>query len=503
MGGIRAYIARRRRTGSVIFFLLVILSAWGKEPECFLYIEKRAFLPGEEIQVQIMVPETTPSKLKITEPELPPEVSIIKGPYINPTAQKKSLIRYYFSSSIPGRYFIERFSFSNQKKTFYTLPFIIEIAGKNPKKAAFSSAVSAIPDKKIFPGQIVPLRFMIPNLKSEHYKIFSETTGGDKGIVLESGTKGNHKYVKKETASYSVTDIICCDNLFVPTSEGKTLLPDIIIKCAGEKEIFEQRITGKTIKTEKFPDKISDSRAVGSFKFTASAEQKENIVTIKAILEGTGNFPVIRTPELIADPEEISAVKRETYSIQPDGSWFTGKKETIWTLAAKETIKKTAVVIPGWRAMTGSGKYYLFPEKKFEFEFEGTAPAKKAEKEKTVNFTFTPALILFLLSAGSFITLFLMKKRKTAFAVLLIISALIFIISLRPGSEYGTVIQNGAELRKIPDPEGTLLKSFSSGEKIIISGESGNYFLITDENREKGWVEKRLVKITEKKNLKK
>ena len=170
MSGERVYKrAKYTRLVVCIFLFLTVLSLFSEDFSGRIILEKTVFVVGEEFPLQILVPGTAPLMLSVETPKIPAGLRLLKGPYMRP-GKSGTVVDYYFRVEKPGRYVLGSFSLKTAVKSGFTPPVFIKAGLKDSQLNGIDDVPPnvkwAVPLRTYYPGEIIPIMFVVENLES-------------------------------------------------------------------------------------------------------------------------------------------------------------------------------------------------------------------------------------------------------------------------------------------------------------------------------------------------
>ena len=535
-------MARGRRhisgkyTGLVIILLtlLTVSSLFSEDFSGRIILEKTSFIVGEEFSLSILVPGAAPLMLSVETPKIPAGIRLLKGPYMRP-GKSGTVVDYYFRVEKQGRYLLGSFTLKTAIKTGYTPPVFIKAGKSNFQLSGIDdippSVKWAFPVKTYYPGEIIPLMFVVENLESDDISLESSIYNNNSGIVnriSKNGNKEEKTILTKNIMTGSIYDIIFHDHIFIPVIPGNISLPGAEVFLSRDEKSYSTFLPEKKIVITPVPSKISSSAAIGSFTADYSVSDTilhdDGILIIKTVLEGTGNFYAVTIPTPYTDKPgiiEIAKIK-ENISVVPDGRWFTGSLTVRFSMKLAESVKDdftdtVQLTIPDMTVMKigeehGEQRGYEF------YTLPGSSEKVTITSERDVftypnlyteNETGADLIVISLAAAvlilASFAAIFGVKnKHKYISAAALILIALIliflFIYIFKENEEYGIILSNSQspDIYTVPEKNSSIKYSgsrISEGLRVPVKGSYQDYLLIEMPDGGEGWIKKDNIRL--------
>ena len=531
---------REYRTGKYsrlvvfVFLFFTVSSLFSEDFSGRIILEKTAFVVGEEFPLQILVPGTAPLMLSIETPKIPAGLRLLKGPYMRP-GKSGTVVDYYFRVEKPGRYVLGSFTLKTAMKTGHTLPVFIK-AGKNDSQLNGIADVPpnvkwAVPMKTYYPGEIIPIMFVVENLESPEISLETSIFNNNSGIVSRTsrnGTKEEKTVIKKNIMTGSLYDILYHNHIFIPVFPGSLPLPGAEVFISRNGTSFNTYLPEKKIVITPVPSRIKETNAIGSFEsdYTLSNNMlhKDEIIIIKRVIEGTGNFYAVNVPVPYTDKPELVEINllKENLSAVPDGQWFTGTLTVRFSLKLKKSVRKIPgealkVTVPDMTVMRIHSEHG--DDRRFEFytlkggfenidiksENRGSdSSAASAEKDHPAD-GFSLPLFYAVLAAAAAVLVFSIKRGKKSFsalaAVFIIIIILLYFVSIfKENKVYGIISTNSQfnGIYTVPDENSSIKYSAESVPKklrVQIIGDSQDYYLIIMPDGGDGWIKKDNIRL--------
>ena len=484
----------KERTGKrlVIFvFLLSCFCLYAQDSAVQTTVDKTSLQVNENFQFTIFIPEISPSKLTIEEPEFSDGIEIVTGPYTRPIispGRNGSVVDYTFKLNKAGRYIIESFTIKSGNKVMRSTPvFLTTIQAQKEQYGSFDQASQSshvlhappsvrwdIPKDIYYPGEIVPLRFAIENIENTDLIIESAVSQKTDGYVKKI-SRTSEKYEKTiitkkvliETGE--IYDLLFHDHIFVPFRAGNIILPDAEVYFSEGDFNYKATLQGIPVSISAIPEAEVDTGALGdySYEYEISDNKISNLkaVILKQRITGTGNFYGIKMPApQISDPEiaDISLVK-DVYNVtlagDPGYKLFKGSRELIYSIRIKikevsfadSEAKNISVMVPDFSwfqkntfdlsSPAAGNAMESTPEKSpgtvFILELEkiplvqSTPGTTRADSEQTGKNLLEKIKIIFIIFIVTSLFFVVKKRIKKSIIVLLIIvlsGAIVFFV---------------------------------------------------------------------------
>ena len=518
----------------VAFFLFItIFSLFSEDFSGRIILEKTSFVVGEEFPLQILVPGAAPLMLSVESPKIPDGLRLLKGPYMRP-GKSGTVVDYYFRVEKPGRYVLGSFILKTAVKTGHTPPVFIK-AGKNDFQLNGIDTVPptvrwAVPLKTYYPGEIIPLMFVVENMESPEISLESSIFSNNSGIVSRTsrhGEKEEKTVLAKSIMTGSIYDVVYHNHIFIPVFPGTVPLPGAEVFISRNGTSFNTYLPEKKIMITPVPSRIKDSSAIGSFKsdYTISKKKlyKDEIIVIKRVIEGSGNFYAVDVPLPYTDKPELVEINllKENLSAVPDGQWFKGTMTVRFSLKLKKSVRRipvgplkvTVPDMPVMKIRTEHGDDRRFDFYTLEGGIENIdivaedRAVTSSDPDEKKNFTsdIVPNLVFsafFLASAA--VLIFSIKKRKKYFlaaVIFILVIALLFYFSIfKENKVYGIITPDShfTGIYTVPDENSSIKYSASSIEKglrVPVVGASQDYFFIEMPDGSEGWIKKDNIRL--------
>jgi len=499
-----------------------------------IILEKTSFLVNEEFKLSILIPELAPAQFSITAPSIPEGLSIVNGPFIRP-GRNGSIVDYYLLPVKEGRFIIESFKVKTAEKTQLTIPVFITAANTFQIMGRFDKVPPIIkwniPDERYFPGEIIPLQFIIENIETSDLMIETAVRQKQEGYVrkISSSADKNEKQIfAKEVMTGEIYDVSFHDHIFTAIKPGETLLPDVEIFLSKGSAGYRTVLKGIPIFIDKAPGTDSGTGAIGDFiykyEISDNTISDDKPVVIKLKITGRGNFFGINIPLPFTDnPEfaEITLIKDQS-DIAPEGNLFRGYREITCLLKRiKNPVNKN--MIPEKLILT-IPDFTWFEESYFKLPpgmgFK-RAPGVKKEIDFLYNIPVTsdilpesPAslfqgrvavklmVIIFVLLLVPAVFFISRKTGKKIFIVSVILSAaaaalfLIYRLVFSP-PVYGELKSDSGSnvpVYSIPEIDGNIKTTLEGKTKVSIIDSKDSFYLIKlPEMEEEGWIDKKNI----------
>ncbi len=536
-GKIRRKKGKRERLVTAFFFMIFFcMPVIAEEYAGQIILEKTSFLVNEEFKLSILIPEIPPAKLSVEEPAVPEGLVFLKGPFTRP-GRNGSIIDYYLQPVREGRYVIDSFTILSSGKTLLTTPVFITAATTFQIQGSFDKVPPGIkwdiPDEKFYPGEAVPLRFVIENLETTDIIIESAVSRKPEGYVKKTSRlaeKNERIIIPKTVMTGEIYDVLFHDHIFVSFGTGNVMLPDVEIFLSRGEAGYRTILKGVPITIHRAPGSGSGTGAIGnySYKYEISGKTISNAqgILIKQKIWGKGNFYGINVPPPYVDNPliaEISILKDKSDAV-PDGKLFTGYREVTYSLRKKKGPEMPSsvhggsavpppefikLVIPdftwyeenytklppgmGLKKAPGGVEEIKIPE-----SFSSETPAEngtgKSASGSDIARILTIVLAAALIPAVFLITSKNMKKSFAAAITLIFLVATLFVIKtvyMKPPL-YGIVFSDlpPVPVFSIPEETGTMKFRLEIGDRVRITDESNSYYLIETPESGGGWINK-------------
>ena len=518
----------------VLFLFITTFSIFSEDFSGRIILEKTTFVVGEEFPFQILVPGAAPLMLSVESPKIPDGLRLLKGPYMRP-GKSGTVVDYYFRVEKPGRYVIGSFILKTAVKTGHTPPVFIK-AGKNDFQLNGIDSVPpnvrwAVPMKTYYPGEIIPLTFVVENLESPEISLESSIFSNNSGIVSRTsryGDKEEKTVITKSIMTGNIYDVVYHNHIFIPVFPGSVPLPGAEVFISRNGTSFNTYLPEKKIMITPVPSRIKETGAIGTFKsdYTVSKKklERDEIIVIKRVIEGTGNFYAVDVPLPYTDKPEFVEINllKENLSAVPDGEWFTGSLTVRFSLKLKTQGRKIQdgplkVTVPDMPVMRihsehGDDRRFDFYTLKGGVEnidiiseareiSSSESDDKTASSGKSVVISF---FSVFLAAAAIVLIFFLRKRKKYLSAVtavfIIIILVMFYLYIFQETGVYGIITPdshfNG--IYTVPDENSSLKYSAASVKKetrVPVIGSSQDYYLIEMPDGGEGWIKKDNIRL--------
>jgi len=525
-----SYNIIRPHKGLVAFFLLFSFLLWAEEFTGQVIIEKTSFHVNEEFRFTILIPDIPPARLIIEAPAFPSGLEVVAGPSIRPRING-SVVDYTFRLNNPGRYIIESFRIrSSGRAPVYTPPVFITAVPTSQRHGSIDriplSARWDIPRRNYYPGEIIPLRFIIENIENPNITIESEvsqTSGGIVKRISRNAEKNERTVIAKETMTGRVYDVLFHDHIFVPFRAGSLTLPNVEIFISEEDFEYSTILKGVPIAISSLPATEQNISAIGNFSYEYEISGNEisavQAVILRQKITGTGNFYGITMPVPYICSPEIAFISliRDRYDVTPDYRFFRGTRELTYLIRKKpgaEWQETISVIIPDFlwypkdspesllhsRQERRQGAVFVLNIEKELFTQPAPDIIQADREEKIKKILFEIFRIILIISIIPSLVFVLKKKNKKSIIALLVIVLLSVIIGffiitkiLIKEPVYGIVIEDSVSVNVYVLPEEFVNVRFTmeSGGLVRIIGEKGEFFLIeTTDKANRGWIRK-------------
>ncbi len=531
---------REHRSGKyfrLVIAVLIVLSASSIFAEDFsgrIILEKTNFVVGEDFSFRILVPGAAPLMLSVETPHIPNGIRLLKGPYMRP-GKSGTVVDYYFRVEKPGRYVLGSFTLKTALKTGYTTPVFIK-AGKNDYQLSGIDDVPpvvkwAVPLNTYYPGEIIPLRFVVENLESEEVTLESSIYSNNSGIVnriSRNGDKEEKVVATKNMLTGNIYDIFYHNHIFIPVFPGTIQLPGAEVFISKNEKSYNTFLPEQKIVITSVPSKIKNTGAIGNFTsdltFSDNLLHPDEIIVIKRVIKGTGNFYAMNIPTPYSDmPElvEINTLKENLYA-EPDGQWFTGSLTMRYSLKVKKTLKRdlddsVTITVPDMAVMRINNKAGGSPRYEF-YELEGGSESISltslkrelsyselySEKDSNVDIFLISVITSAFLLAVAAVVISARKKGKIFTISLIVIITVIIVLILffvfKENEVYGIISPNPQMpgIYNVPDENSSIKYSASSiirEIRVPVKGSYEDFYLIEMSDGGEGWIKKDNIRL--------
>jgi hypothetical protein len=446
-----------------------------------------------------------------------------------------TVIDYYFKVEKPGRYLLGSYTLKSARKTGYTPPVFIR-AGKNNFQLSGIDNVPpsikwAIPGKKYYPGEIIPMIFLVENLESDDVYIESSIYGNNSGIVKRvswNSEKEERIVLTKNILTGEIYDILYHNHIFVPLSSGNITLPGADVFLSKDEKSYNTFITGNAVQIAEFPSSIKNTGAIGNFSYSYTLSDStlhpDEILIIKVKLEGTGNFYGLKIPVPYTDrPELVEIVKlKENFSAEPDGNWFTGSMTIRYSMKLKDLPDENIsgnieLVVPDVPVMKPGSEHSDIRVSKFYTLNGGTEPVSITSERKKFSYPnlYTEhekgsQIVLFSIAAAVFIlasavAVFGIKNRNrylisSAAIIVFIILVFLFLFIFKEKEVYGNITPNShfTGILTVPEENSSIKYNVQGIERefrVLVKGIYEDYYLIEMPGGGEGWIIKDNIRL--------
>lgn len=536
------------RTVVILIFLFFCFSLYAEAPSLQrgyvgqITIERTSFQVNEEFRFTIFIPEISPLELVMEEPQFPSGVEITRGPSIRPGING-TIIDYSFILNRAGRYLIDSFTIKHRNRIMHTTPVFITavpIPQRHYPSDAWGYRVSkpppsvrwAIPNYSYFPGEIIPLRFVVENVENPNIVIesrVSQTIGGYVKRGSRTAQENEKTIITKRVARGEIYDVFFHDHIFVPFRYGSITLPNVEIYISEGTSEHRVTLKGVPVAISTPPKAEKNTGALGNFFYeyeissnTISAFQA---VILTQRITGTGNFFGITMPApYISDPEiaDITLI-RDIFDVVPAGNpvgspgyrFFKGSRELTYSIIKKRDVvyrdttypKNILIMIPdfSWhdplpgltlRESSGIALALNFEEDSLAQPVSDLAQADREKKARKILLDiFKIILIISIAPALFFVLKKKIKKSIIAILIIVVISVIIgFLVITRVLATqpvYGIIGSGAINVYVIPEEEASVRFILEDGEAVRIIGEKGQFYLIESVGKgSRGWAKK-------------
>ena len=517
---------------SLIFFTSTSLFAedfTGK-----IILEKTGFVVGEEFSLSILVPGIAPLMLSVEPPLIPGGIRLLKGPYMRP-GKSGTVIDYYFKVEKPGRYLLGSYTLKSARKTGYTPPVFIR-AGKNNFQLSGIDNVPptvkwAVPLKKYYPGEIIPMIFIVENLESDDVYIESSIYSNNSGIVKRvswNSEKEERIVLSKNILTGKIYDILYHNYVFVPLSSGNITLPDADVYLSKDEKSYNTFIPGINVQVEGFPSYIKNTGAIGNFSssytLSDSVLHPNEILVIKVKLEGTGNFYGLKIPVPYTDRTDLVEIVKlkEDLSVEPEGNWFTGSMTVRYSMKLRDNSEENIsdnieLVIPDMPVMKPGSEHSEIRGSKYYTLAGGTeAIGITSEREiftypnlytehknsSQIILSFLAAAVFILASLAAVFGIINKNRYLISFAAIIVFIIFIFLLLFifKEKEVYGNITPNShfSGILTVPEENSSIkynVQVIERGLRVLVKGYFENYYLIEMPGGGEGWIIKDNIRL--------
>ena len=530
---------RSDRFTGLVTALLILFAVFPLFSEDFsgrIILEKTNFVVGEEFPLSILVPGAAPLMLSIETPKIPGGIRLLKGPYMRP-GKSGTVVNYYFRIEKPGRYVLGSFALKTALATGYTPPVFIK-AGKNDFQLSGIDDVPpnvkwAVPIKTYYPGEIIPMMFVVENLEYDDLSLESSIYSNNSGIVRHSsryGVKEEKTVLQKNILTGSIYDILYHNHIFIPVFPGTVPLPAAEIFLSKDGKSYGTFLPEKKIVITPVPSRIRETGAIGDFEsnYTLSGDllHHDEIIVVKRVLEGSGNFYAINVPAPYTNKPELVEINllKENLTAVPSGQWFDGTLTVRFSLKLKKSVKNkinesVILTVPDMTVMKirdefGDNRRYDFytlkggtekinltsSKREFMYPEESVTEALEAETDFSVILIISGILIIF---TAAFIY---GLKNRNRFAVVsaivfIAVSITVFTIYIFNEKEVYGIISSDSEfagIYTVPDENSSIKYSASAIDgnmRVSVKGSSKGYYLVELSDGGEGWIKKEYIRL--------
>ena len=508
-------------------------------------IEKTSFSVNEEFRFSVFIPEISPSELILEEPQFHDAFLVSRGPSIRPGING-TIVDYSFKLNRAGRYTIESFSIKNKTtgRVMYTPAVFVTAASVSAAAPQRTGDINrtppsvrwAIPEYNYYPGEIIPLCFVIENVDNPNLIIesrASQTTGGYVKRISMTSQSSERTIIPKQVIGREIYDVLFHDHIFVPFRPGSATLPDVEIYISEGNFDFRTTIKGIPVAISAPPAIEGNTGAIGNFSYeyeiSGNTISDLQAVILKQRITGTGNFLGITMPvPYVMDPEIIDIdLISDIYNIAPapDNSsgrrLFKGSRELTYSISKKKEIpfsevKKVSVIVPdfSWHApFSGNagrggalkqekslGAVLVLNLQEISLSAARSVPDAAGDKEKKIKKNlldiFKIILIISIVSSLFFVLKKKVKKSIIAFLLITFFCVICFllitnIIVKQPVYGIVSVGSGYANIYTIPEESAAVRFTLEYGKAVRIIGEKGQFYLIEVEDAgSRGWAKK-------------
>ena len=308
---------------------------------------------GDKFTVDLFIDYDDMTGISIETSELPPGISLSKGPYKRPywiklddgSNRKKTIVTYTYSTNNTGRFVLGSYRVSAGTDIFVTEPEMIRIGLYRNRKLYMPYNIEwSFGEGTFYEGQAVSLVLEVRNL--EEVMLFKDVTVSlpDKGfmeLVKNLGSVSELKF-----GDYSLYTVPVRGYIFTPSSAGKLKIPSASISARGITSV-----SGSSHLTVlEIPEQIKTTGAIGDFKISYWLKNDElsrnEKIELHVIVEGAGNLNYLQLQEPSGDGLTlVNMVEISDY--EPSIKGYSGSRETVYSFISDSPGDK-ALIIPSF-----------------------------------------------------------------------------------------------------------------------------------------------------------
>ena len=262
--------------------------------------QRRAAAPGEVFEIAFSLPPQEPEQLSLALPQLPDGVVRAGGAVILRRGTRDLQVRVPLRATRPGRFVIEpigvEYLIGTAAPPYETPPILLEVTDPRTGRVPFQARWT-IPTSDPVQGQSIPVVLELEGLDDFVFPESLSIRAPQTGLFEEVSGLGD--VVSREIAGVSLYRIPVAGFIFTPSSAGAVRLPQATISAQGVQA--NAPAVDLQIQPALAPDQ-GILNAVGDVRLQVQVEPETlgpgAIGTIRMVVEGTGNLPVLEFPEL-------------------------------------------------------------------------------------------------------------------------------------------------------------------------------------------------------------
>ena len=323
-------------------------------------------------------------------------------------------------------------------------------------------------------------------------------------------------------------DVLYHNHIFVPVFPGTVPFPGAEVFISKNGTSFSTYLPEKKIVITPVPSRIKETGAIGTFEsdYTLSKNllHTDEIIVIKRVIEGTGNFYAVNVPAPYSDKPELVEINllKENLSAVPDGQWFKGALTVRFSLKLKKSAKKLSgeslkLTVPDMTVMRirsehGDDRRFDFYTLKGGVENidissetrESVSSDSYADPRFLSDGLPLPVFSAVLIAAAAALLLSIKKGKKysaAASAAFIIIFLLLqFVLIFKENKVYGIISPDSQfkGIYTVPDENSSIKYSAASVPeklRLPVIGDRREYYLIEMPDGGEGWIKKDNIRL--------
>jgi hypothetical protein len=324
-------------------------------PEARVVLNTDRFVVGSRWDLDLFVDAADPLTVRVPVPALPPNLSLVDGPYIRETSWEKvpgtstraTKVTFTLRTQKPGIVELGPFDVKVGSQTLSVPAVTVYLLAADEAKRRFPVEVRWVkPDGPFYEGQAIPLILQARNLDSL-------VQPPDVGVTAPSGALWEKAVGLGEIEISSVGE----DRLMnvpwggwmaIPTRPGTLTIPAFQAPVAG----LTRSVSALSLEVQPLPAAAAATRAVGVFSYTAEAKidsgAQGGVLIVTQEVAGRGNFPYLKLPEVIVPGLSLTS-RQEGTQYRAGKAGYEGSLVVTWRFASDQARQVTAV-LPGFQA---------------------------------------------------------------------------------------------------------------------------------------------------------